>query len=287
MPTPPAQDASVLGFGNGSRITSGFVRIDHPAAAGGRDRIAICLAGLGRITRAHSREKEVDRRSGGVEGSIQIEPVPSNTNVGFIDSPGLIGGFQMRPSSILKFGCVALNPAPDGGVIHSQVPLFEKLLDLAIGKRVSQVSTDGTENDLGSKMSPFEDRTFGHDCRMVGRAKQFLQHIHALAVAKQHLGSLDKVTRIVRLGVSMATVGDFRGHPKVADGASELLQDMFGKERNPSRLVYGRRKPPLGTPVSWSSFSRLQVKNGGQVFQLIVEISKEASWQRQESRRHP
>jgi enamine deaminase RidA (YjgF/YER057c/UK114 family) len=71
----------------------------------------------------------------------------------------------------------------------------------------------------------------------------------AIAVARQHLGSLDKVTRIVRLGVSVATLGDVRDQPKVADGASELLQDVFGKEKNPTRLVYGVASLPLGAPV--------------------------------------
>jgi enamine deaminase RidA (YjgF/YER057c/UK114 family) len=81
------------------------------------------------------------------------------------------------------------------------------------------------------------------------RAAARLAAINALAVARQHLGSLDKVTRIVRLGVSVATSGDVREQPKVADGASELLQDVFGKEKNPSRLVYGVASLPLGTPV--------------------------------------
>ena len=73
--------------------------------------------------------------------------------------------------------------------------------------------------------------------------------LNALAVARQHLGSLDKVTRIVRLGVSIATSGDVRDQPKVADGASALLQDVFGKDKNPCRLVYGVASLPLGTPV--------------------------------------
>ena len=76
-----------------------------------------------------------------------------------------------------------------------------------------------------------------------------LAAINALAVAREYLGSLDKVTRVVRLGVSVATSGDVREQPKVADAASELLQDIFGKERNPSRLVYGVASLPLGTPV--------------------------------------
>src|ERR1700675_3473320 len=82
-----------------------------------------------------------------------------------------------------------------------------------------------------------------------GRKAAHLAALNALAVAKQHLGSLDKVTRIVRLGVSVATSGDVRDHPKVADGASELLQDVFGKDKNPCRLVYGVASLPLGTPV--------------------------------------
>ena len=82
-----------------------------------------------------------------------------------------------------------------------------------------------------------------------GRVAARLAALNALAVARQHLGSLDKVTRIVRLGVSVATSGDVRDQPKVADGASELLQDIFGKAKNPSRMVYGVAGLPLGTPV--------------------------------------
>jgi enamine deaminase RidA (YjgF/YER057c/UK114 family) len=82
-----------------------------------------------------------------------------------------------------------------------------------------------------------------------GREAARLAALNGLAVAKQHLGSLDKVTRIVRLGVAVATSGDVRDQPKVADGTSELLQDVFGKDKNPSRLVYGVASLPLGTPV--------------------------------------
>src|SRR5205814_795376 len=82
-----------------------------------------------------------------------------------------------------------------------------------------------------------------------GRQACCLAALNGLAVAREHLGSLDKVTRIVRLGVLVATSGDVRDQPKVADDASELLQDIFGKEKNPSRLVYGVASLPLGAPV--------------------------------------
>src|SRR5258707_2290420 len=82
-----------------------------------------------------------------------------------------------------------------------------------------------------------------------GRKAAYLAALNALAVARQHLGSLDEVTRIVRLGVLVATSGDVREQPKIADGASELLQDVFGKDNNPGRLVYGVASLPLGVSV--------------------------------------
>src|SRR6202023_982173 len=82
-----------------------------------------------------------------------------------------------------------------------------------------------------------------------GRKAAHLAALNVLAVARNYLGSLDKVTRIIRLGVSVATSGDVRDQPKVADGASELLQDVFGKEKNPCRSVYGVASLPLGVPL--------------------------------------
>jgi enamine deaminase RidA (YjgF/YER057c/UK114 family) len=102
--------------------------------------------------------------------------------------------------------------------------------------------------------------TEGHGAKFVGRvgaeldiqtARQAAQlaALNLLAVARQHMGSLDKITRVVRLGVSVATSGDVRDQPKVADAASELLQSVFGKDKSPCRLVYGVASLPLGTPV--------------------------------------
>jgi enamine deaminase RidA (YjgF/YER057c/UK114 family) len=82
-----------------------------------------------------------------------------------------------------------------------------------------------------------------------GRKAAHLTALNALAVAREHLGSLDRVTRVVRLGVSVATSGDGRDLPEIADAASQLLQDVFGKEKNPCRLVYGVASLPLGTTV--------------------------------------
>src|SRR5712672_3528276 len=59
-----------------------------------------------------------------------------------------------------------------------------------------------------------------------GRKAAHLAALNALAVAREYLGSLDKVTWIVRLGVAVATSRDVRDQPKVADAASKLLQDV-------------------------------------------------------------
>jgi enamine deaminase RidA (YjgF/YER057c/UK114 family) len=73
--------------------------------------------------------------------------------------------------------------------------------------------------------------------------------LSALAAAKQHLGSLDRVTRVARLGVFIATHGDFFDQPRVADAASDLFRDIFGSDKMAVRLVIGVASLPLGMPI--------------------------------------
>lgn len=82
-----------------------------------------------------------------------------------------------------------------------------------------------------------------------GRRAARLAALNALALAKEHLGSLNKVKQVVRLGVSLVTAPDFREHPKIADAASELLVSAFGREKISTRLVLGMATLPLGMCV--------------------------------------
>jgi enamine deaminase RidA (YjgF/YER057c/UK114 family) len=82
-----------------------------------------------------------------------------------------------------------------------------------------------------------------------GRDAARMCALNALAVAKRHLGSLDLVRRVVRLGVYVATAGDFHDLPPVADGASELFVAVFGPERSSARMVFGVANLPLAVPV--------------------------------------
>jgi enamine deaminase RidA (YjgF/YER057c/UK114 family) len=83
-----------------------------------------------------------------------------------------------------------------------------------------------------------------------GRDAVYTAALNALAAAKQHLGSLDRVTRVVRLGVFIATHGDFFDQPRVADAASDLFRDVFGIEKTSVRVILGVASLPLGMPVA-------------------------------------
>ena len=73
--------------------------------------------------------------------------------------------------------------------------------------------------------------------------------LNALSAAKAHIGSLDRVTRIVSVKVYLATHQDFYNQPIVADAASELLRDVFGEDKMSVRSVIGVATLPLGVPV--------------------------------------
>ena len=73
--------------------------------------------------------------------------------------------------------------------------------------------------------------------------------INALAVLKGHLGSLDRVQRIVRLGVFVACDPDFGAQPLIANGASELMQQVFGEAGRHARAAVGCAALPLNVPV--------------------------------------
>ena len=102
--------------------------------------------------------------------------------------------------------------------------------------------------------------TSGHAATVVGivgkdldvRAGREAVHtaaLNVLTLARKQLGSLDRVSRVVRLGVYIAATAEFTEHPKVADAASELLRDVFGEQAVSSRLVFGVASLPLGSPV--------------------------------------
>ena len=73
--------------------------------------------------------------------------------------------------------------------------------------------------------------------------------LNRLAVVKQEVGSLDKVTRIVALNGFVNSAPDFHDHPQVINGASELLIEIFGERGKHSRTALGAAALPLNVAV--------------------------------------
>jgi enamine deaminase RidA (YjgF/YER057c/UK114 family) len=82
-----------------------------------------------------------------------------------------------------------------------------------------------------------------------GQEAARIASLNALAAAKHHLGDLDRLKKLVKLTVLIATTDLFDDHALVADGASNLFVQIFGPEAGHVRLVYGVLSLPIGAPV--------------------------------------
>jgi enamine deaminase RidA (YjgF/YER057c/UK114 family) len=70
-----------------------------------------------------------------------------------------------------------------------------------------------------------------------------------LAQANAALGSLDRVARVIKLGVFVASAGDFTQQPEVANGASDLMVEVFGDSGRHARSAVGVPVLPRGVAV--------------------------------------
>jgi len=73
--------------------------------------------------------------------------------------------------------------------------------------------------------------------------------LNALAAAASAIGSLDRVTRVVKATVFVASAPDFTGQPAVGNGASGLLVDAFGEPGRHARSAVGVAVLPFDAPV--------------------------------------
>jgi len=73
--------------------------------------------------------------------------------------------------------------------------------------------------------------------------------LNALAAAQGVIGSLDRVTRVVKVVVFVASPPDFTGQPAVANGASTVLGEIFGEAGAHARSAVGVAVLPLDAPV--------------------------------------
>lgn len=73
--------------------------------------------------------------------------------------------------------------------------------------------------------------------------------LNALAVVREAAGSLDRVRRVVQARMYIACVDGFTQQPKVANGATDLLREVFGDAGLPARAAVGVNVLPLDIPV--------------------------------------
>ena len=82
-----------------------------------------------------------------------------------------------------------------------------------------------------------------------GKAAARLATLNCLAQLQAHLGSLDRVRRIVKVLGFVACTEEFDQQPFVIDGGSELLEQVFGEAGRHARSAVGTNKLPFGIPV--------------------------------------
>lgn len=138
----------------------------------------------------------------------------------------------------LKMLGYKLPPAPaKGGVYTSVKPMGKNLFYISgCGAYI-----DGTEK--GGKLG--QDLTIEEGQEAARRVM-----LNYLSVIKTHIGSLDKVKSFVKILVFVGSTPEFYDHPTVANGATQLLVDLYGEEIGaPSRSAVGMIALPGNTPV--------------------------------------
>ncbi len=85
---------------------------DMPFAQDFAEKALSCSSATGLV------QEEIERLPGRINGSIQIHPLSSDFDVGFVNPPRIIGLLQIRAAAFIEFGRITLNPAVDGSVVQ-------------------------------------------------------------------------------------------------------------------------------------------------------------------------
>jgi enamine deaminase RidA (YjgF/YER057c/UK114 family) len=133
-------------------------------------------------------------------------------------------GVELPPAPKPVASYVPVAGGGDVAFVAGQVPL-EDGKPLATGR-------------VGEDLSVEEAQSLARRCAL-----------QALAALEEELGSLDRVRRVVKVTVWVACGEAFTDHPKVANGASDFLVEVFGEDGKHARAAVGAPSLPLGVPV--------------------------------------
>ena len=133
-------------------------------------------------------------------------------------------GIRLPPVAAPLASYVPVRISGDLAYVSGQVPMEEGAL-LWTGK-------------LGADLTVEEGQEAARRCAL-----------QALAALREALGSLDRVKGIVQLTVYVASAPGFTDQPQVANGASDVLVEIFGDEGRHARAAVGVAELPRGAPV--------------------------------------
>lgn len=141
----------------------------------------------------------------------------------------------MIEARLAELGITLPEPAAP---VASYVPTVEAGGFLHISGQVSFVDGQLMTGKVGETRSAEEGAVAARGCGLM-----------LIAQMKKALGSLDRVERIVKLGAFVASTPDFSGQPKIANGASDLMEAVFGDAGKHARSAVGVPVLPLDATV--------------------------------------
>lgn len=141
-----------------------------------------------------------------------------------------------------KLEALGLSLPPIPQPVANYVPLVRTGNLLFVSGHGPGVITDGKLSFIQGKLGKDLDVEQGYDA-----ARQVMLNI--LQSVKQELGDLDKVKRVVKLLGFVNCTPDFPDQPKVINGASDLLVELFGERGRHARSAVGMQQLPFGIAV--------------------------------------
>ena len=141
-----------------------------------------------------------------------------------------------------KLEALGLSLPPIPQPLANYVPLVRTGNLLFVSGHGPGVVEDGKLSFIQGKLGKDLDVDQGYDA-----ARQVMLNI--LQSMKQELGDLDKVQRVVKLLGFVNCTPDFPDQPKVINGASDLLVELFGERGRHARSAVGMQQLPFGIAV--------------------------------------
>lgn len=146
---------------------------------------------------------------------------------------------QQTPNPEGKLAAMGITIPPAPGPLGAYAPwLITGNLLVTSG----QFSWKGSELAYTGRMGSDLDEAQSYDaCRLAA--------ICGIAQMKDALGSLDRVRQIVRIEGTMQVAPGFQNHPVALNGASDLINEVFGERGRHTRMIYSNPEMPLNAPV--------------------------------------